>query len=744
MTNELIADGIYRVSGMETSLKNGAWVSDAGTYLVTNQTKLADIPDARPGDIAFTAGYGHIWQLDVDSTTWVELPKTAAGTAATQAAASATAAAGSASAAATSASQAQTVAASIPADYTSLSNSVVDLKSAFVHSPEYCEPLSTFDGKVLPASGNIITYTGYTVGVIKIERGKTYRLVSTDSGAATSFIGVSNTLYDGSTTLNPTRVSASGNQVDYYNNAFDYLYYNEKCYRSGETPYTQYVYQLSSDASVDADLSLVADYTVAVQDDSNKRPVVYKSGTDFNGNGNEVASNTMCITDYIPVQGGGMVSIYSNIANLVNGCVFYDSDKVKIGTVHSYEPFPFGSAVPDNARYMRVAVREANYSDIIIRVNPITLTVSSAAELRTALDGIGSGSIDKHYKIIVKNGTYDIASTFTADEINGAEYSANGWCGLVVGNNVHLYGESRDGVVLSCEIATSYAASKRDAISTLNLKGNCTLENLTVTSTNIRYPIHDDFAVSANTVHRLINCSFIAGANASGAKTNGYGLGTRSGETLIFDNCYIAPYMIYHNNTGFTQSSSVTLNNCEIGEKLNLWDFACEVQCYLHLNNVKCPALQHDYNGTHAQTIMIDGIGEGPDFIICSSDVLYNTGDCVKKMVHWGGSAGQLVTDYYANNTIKYNTVAVGNNGIKISGILLEDVANDKIGVVQKSGYISANKLGETNTTEWAALDLLKFDTTTYRLAKTDNANDAIAMVAAVIDGVAYIRLMLR
>lgn len=130
MTNELIADGIYRVSGMETSLKNGAWVSDAGTYLVTDQTKLADIPEARPGDIAFTAGYGHIWQLDVDSTTWVELPKTAAGTAATQAAASATAAAGSASAAAASASQAQTVAASIPADYTSLSNSVVDLKSA--------------------------------------------------------------------------------------------------------------------------------------------------------------------------------------------------------------------------------------------------------------------------------------------------------------------------------------------------------------------------------------------------------------------------------------------------------------------------------------------------------------------------------------------------------------------------------------------------------------------------------------
>ena len=160
MTNELIADGIYRVSGMETSLKNGAWVSDAGTYLVTNQTKLADIPDARPGDIAFTAGYSHIWQLDVDSTTWVELPKTAAGTAATQAAASATAAAGSASAAAASASQAQTVAASIPADYTSLSNSVVDLKSALTNETNARILLA---GRVTTAEGDIDTLETHKV-----------------------------------------------------------------------------------------------------------------------------------------------------------------------------------------------------------------------------------------------------------------------------------------------------------------------------------------------------------------------------------------------------------------------------------------------------------------------------------------------------------------------------------------------------------------------------------------------------
>ena len=123
MANEYIADGIYRVSGLETTLKNGSWVSDAGTYLVTGQAKLADIPEANPGDVAFTAGYTHIWQLDTDGTTWVELPKTSAFTAATAAAASATEAA-------ESAATATAVKNSIPQSYTDLSNDVVDLRSA--------------------------------------------------------------------------------------------------------------------------------------------------------------------------------------------------------------------------------------------------------------------------------------------------------------------------------------------------------------------------------------------------------------------------------------------------------------------------------------------------------------------------------------------------------------------------------------------------------------------------------------
>lgn len=76
MANEYVADGIYRVSGLKTKMTDGAWSSDPGMYLVANQSKLASITGASPGEIAFTAGYGHVWQLDADGATWVEVPMT--------------------------------------------------------------------------------------------------------------------------------------------------------------------------------------------------------------------------------------------------------------------------------------------------------------------------------------------------------------------------------------------------------------------------------------------------------------------------------------------------------------------------------------------------------------------------------------------------------------------------------------------------------------------------------------------
>ena len=175
MANEYIADGIYHVSGFDTTLKNGAWVSDAGTYLVTGQAKLASIPNANPGDIAFTAGYTQIWQLDTDGTTWVELPKTAATTAAA-------AAAQSASDAEASAAAATAVKNSIPQDYTTLSNDMADLKSAY----DYLDSVSV--GKNLIGNEAGVLYPCY------IPAGTPYVNVCTSDGSNFSPVPSSATL----------------------------------------------------------------------------------------------------------------------------------------------------------------------------------------------------------------------------------------------------------------------------------------------------------------------------------------------------------------------------------------------------------------------------------------------------------------------------------------------------------------------------------------------------------------------
>lgn len=121
MASEYVAEGVYRVSGLRTRMKDGGWSSDPGIYLVADQTKLASIEGATPGDRAFTAGYRNVWQLAADGTTWVELPATIASAVAQAAA--------SASAAAEDAARAASAVASIPADYTTMANDVATLKT---------------------------------------------------------------------------------------------------------------------------------------------------------------------------------------------------------------------------------------------------------------------------------------------------------------------------------------------------------------------------------------------------------------------------------------------------------------------------------------------------------------------------------------------------------------------------------------------------------------------------------------
>lgn len=174
MANEFIADGVYLVGCQNTKLLDGAWVSEAGTYLVTDETKLSLISDANPGDIAFTAGYARIWQLDTDSTTWVELPQSSA----VEAAGAAEDAAETATAAATTA---QTVAASIPQNYSDLSAKVNDI--AYI-SGTYSATLIQKINVTIPAGEYIVSVDNIT----STDTDRDVCLVNFDSGNGSTML----------------------------------------------------------------------------------------------------------------------------------------------------------------------------------------------------------------------------------------------------------------------------------------------------------------------------------------------------------------------------------------------------------------------------------------------------------------------------------------------------------------------------------------------------------------------------
>ena len=69
-------------------------------------------------------------------------------------------------------------------------------------------------------------------------------------------------------------------------------------------------------------------------------------------------------------------------------------------------------------------------------------------------------------------------------------------------------------------------------------------------------------------------------------------------------------------------------------------------------------------------------------------------------------------------------------------------VIND-FGIIQCSGYISANKLGNTDITNWQTGTMLTVGSNRY-LTPTLDKSECIAYVAIIIDNVMYIKLCLK
>lgn len=318
-------------------------------------------------------------------------------------------------------------------------------------------------------------------------------------------------------------------------------------------------------------------------------------------------------------------------------------------------------------------------------------------ELNNALESIKDNSEDNKYLIKIHEGTYNVCSFFTDDQINNAEYTDTGFVGLEVREGIYIEGIGvKEKIIIHGEIATTYSQNKREQISTLNLKGKCGLKNLTVTSKYIRYAVHDDFSHNENVEHDIENCDFInlIGSDEVEFSRGAYGLGTKSGTIISLDKCFIKPGMTYHTNTSFSKPSIVDMKDCYVDGEITLWDFnSTGLECYLNLYNTRYNNIRHAYNGSDkTQYIKINGVGNANSPIICDNSVIYKTDETIE--IKNGSSFTIPIGKPVKRTGLKTIEPMYSSDDIKLFyGIALQEIKNGEIGLIQTKGYINSNFL---------------------------------------------------
>ena len=350
--------------------------------------------------------------------------------------------------------------------------------------------------------------------------------------------------------------------------------------------------------------------------------------------------------------------------------------------------------------------------------------------IRQAIESVTDSNGFNQYIFYVHKGTYDILSEYTQAEVN-----ADGFKGLYLKDGMSLIGVgARSEVVLTGTLDPSlYDSTKRNAVSVLNLTGDVTVENLTVTASYIRYAIHDDTGSATHKLNtrRLINLKVYGDHMTSGSNSYSYGAGGNNLKRIIAKDCDFSSAVVIHTDANSRYSMSVYLENCSA----RLWSFSdynSGLDHHYYMNNCKAfMILLSQSGGEHDQYLQLDGVGTRNVMVYCPTGYVYNLGDCMEFINQSLGSG------YAVKLTNAYGGIDEATALDDIYGISIGTRGNHTI--VQTDGYINSNILGLSGL---AVGDYLTIDNTGKVVSGGTSAN-AIAKVTFVNDGVAYAKLMI-
>lgn len=363
--------------------------------------------------------------------------------------------------------------------------------------------------------------------------------------------------------------------------------------------------------------------------------------------------------------------------------------------------------------------------------------------IRAAIDdAVNKGcSASNPFEIQIHEGTYNLYDEMTDDEINNASYSGSyerGWCGVDIVDGMSLVGiGNKENIIIGCEIPTTYALSNREAISTFNLKGNCLLENLTITAKYIRYVIHDDFAINADCKHIAKNCNFIDLADVYGnGIAHAWGAAGKNGLEVYFENCMFSPVVSYHTTDDVTTPWRVTYKNCIAKGVFNISDMSnisgiSSFQGFVEYYNCSCNAFS--YSGT-SQHVSVKMVGNSRSGMIFNNGINYDSDEikyCRSSGSVEAGKAVKLVFSSekeYNGVTLKVQKTTSIND---FFGIAIEGGNNGDIIRVQTCGYIDIRKVGISSATNG---ELFGIDSNSNIISVNDKAN-AIAVCKFRMNG---------
>lgn len=354
------------------------------------------------------------------------------------------------------------------------------------------------------------------------------------------------------------------------------------------------------------------------------------------------------------------------------------------------------------------------------RAHIITLKSDGTGDfttLRSAVDSITDADSDtKPYEIHVYPGTYNTLEGYSDAEIRSADigggYTDQSMVGVKLTDGISLIGiGDAESIVLTAELDTlSYPLSVRGNISTLNLKGTCRVENVTIKAKNLRYCVHDDFEYPKRYTRVIKNCILIpVGRALSYNPATTYGAGIRiAGCDALYENCDFGFNWGMHTRELMTGNSNIILRNCKgltarIGDQSFASDKAHHT-FYFDSCNFKSVSISRPVS--NVPHVSVSGVNNSDIMTFCDDADNPQLAD-ITKTYPTSIPIGTLVDVTVGGITATSGgiTASVAQNIGTAYGVLIG--RDDNFDFIQSKGYINAKRIGLTGLSlgEYVTID---------------------------------------